>query len=81
MKKYTQKESIDMLSKAMYKMMEKALAKKGKTVVEDVLDDNYDAEIDPDKIPVAKPSVLWKKKKTDKGVNKLKSFIKQTKKK
>lgn len=59
---------------------QKEVKKGKKTVVEDVLDSNYSAEVDPDKVPSSKPTVLWKKQGKQKGVNKLKSFIKEKKK-
>lgn len=43
-----------------------------KDVIEDVLDENFDAEVDPDAIPASKTGVLNKKKK---GVDKLKKFV------
>ena len=69
------------LAKSLYKMVEKSLSdRKAKTVVQDVLDANSEAEVDPDAIPTEKPSVLWKKDKEKKGVNKLKSFVNDKKK-
>jgi len=79
-KKYNKQDVDKILSKAMYKMMEKAIAKGKKTVIEDVLDDNYEAEVDPDKVPTSKPDILWKKQQNKKGINKLKSFVKGRKK-
>ena len=84
MKKYTDEEIND-LKKALYKAVQKELAK-GKTsvaqeVVRDVLDPNYNAQVDPDKIPTSgKTSVINKAKSAKshvKGVIKLKKFIKK----
>ena len=80
-KKYSKEEAADKLAKSMYKMMEKALKeKKRKTVIEDVLDPDNEAEVDQDALPASKPNVLWKKDDKKRGLNKLKSFIKQRKK-
>lgn len=84
MKKYTQ-EQIEDLKKALYKAILKSL-KSGKKdvaneIVRDVLDGNYVAEVDPDKVPVSqKVSVVNKSKSSesqDKGVSKLKKFMKK----
>ena len=75
------KDIAEKLAKSLYKMVEKTLKnKRAKTVVQDVLDANNEAEVDTDAIPTAKPSVLWKKDKENKGVNKLKSFVNSKKK-
>lgn len=75
------KEIAEKLAKSLYKMVEKSIkSKQAKTVVQDVLDSNSEAEVDPDAIPTSKPSVLWKKDDKKKGVNKLKSFVNSKKK-
>lgn len=82
MKKYTNDEIND-LKKALYKAIQKELAK-GKNsaaqeVVRDILDPNYSAQVDPDKIPASgKTSVINKSKSAKshvKGVIKLKKFV------
>ena len=84
MKTYTTEEIND-LKKALYKAVQKELAK-GKTnvaqeVVRDVLDSNYSAQVDPDKIPASgRTSVVNKSKSAKsqvKGVVKLKKFMKK----
>lgn len=84
MKKHTPEEIND-LKKALYKAVQKELAKGPKSVaqevVRDVLDGNYSAQVDPDKIPASgKASVVNKSKSMksqDKGVIKLKKFMKK----
>lgn len=84
MKTYTEEEIND-LKKALYKAVQKALAKGPKSVaqevVRDVLDANYSAQVDPDKVPSAgKTGVVNKSKgakSQDKGVVKLKKFMKK----
>ena len=84
MKTYTEEE-FEQLKKSIYKTVLKALEKGPKSVasevVRDVLDPNYSAEVDPDKIPASgKTSVVNKSKsaKTQvKGVSKLKKFMKR----
>jgi hypothetical protein len=84
MKKYTEQEINDM-KKALHKMVLKALEKGPKSVaqevVRDVLDANYSAQVDPDKVPSAgKTGVVNKSKcakSQDKGVVKLKKFMKR----
>lgn len=82
MKTYTEEE-FETLKKAIYKAVMKALEKGPKSVasavVRDVLDPNYTAQIDPDKIPASgKTSVVNKAKSAklqEKGVVKLKKFM------
>jgi hypothetical protein len=84
MKKYTEQEINDM-KKALHKMVLKALEKGPKAaaneVVRDVLDGNYTAQVDPDKIPSGgKTGVVNKSKgakSQEKGVVKLKKFMKK----
>ena len=75
-KKYTPHEVGHMLLKSLYKMVKKALDSKVKEesqkIVQDIVDPNYVAEINPTEVPEAKQKVLWKKK--DKGIEKLKKF-------
>lgn len=84
MKTYTEEEVND-LKKALYKAILKSL-KSGKKdiaqeIVRDVLDPDYVAEVDPDKIPAnQKENIVNKSKPTElqeKGVSKLKKFIKK----
>lgn len=84
---YTQEQVAENIAKSMYKACAKVFKSKGsrktaEEVVQDVLDPNYVAEIDPDKIPTKKKTkVMWKSKcakskdKKEKGVKKLKDFI------
>lgn len=74
------KNTANILAKAMYKMMAKAIEENKKDVVEDVLDPNFIAEVDPDAVPEQSSKVLWKKDKKSTGVKKLKSFMKERKK-
>lgn len=77
-KTYTPIEVATELKKSLYKMVKKALNSKdsykeeAQAVVEDVLDPNYRADVNPSKIPSSKDGVLWKSK----GVKKLKKFKK-----
>ena len=76
-------QEITDLEKALYKVVKVALEKGGKSVaqqvVRDVLDANYSAQVDPDKIPSSgKESVVNKAnpaKTHEKGVSKLKKFM------
>ena len=84
MKKYTEQEIND-LKKALYKAILKSLkaGKKGiaEQIVRDVLDPNYVAEVDPDKIPASQKENIVNKSKSvksqEKGVSKLRKFIKK----
>ena len=88
MKTYTHEE-IEDLKKALYKSILKSLrdGKKGiaQEVVRDVLDGNYTPDVDPDKIPSSQKEGVVNKSKSsesqEKGVSKLKQFIKKKKKK
>lgn len=83
-KLYTQSEVVDLLVKSMYKSVRKQLKKQDKRtkdeentqkVVNDILDPNFVAEVDPDELPVQRDKVLYKSPKSkDKGVAKLKDF-------
>lgn len=84
MKKYTEQEIID-LKKALYKAVLKSI-KSGKKntaaeIVRDVLDPNFIAEVDPDKIPTSQKENVVNKSKSaklqEKGVVKLKRFMKK----
>ena len=67
------------VEKALYKQIHKAVIsdkkRKTQTVVSDVIDDNYEAQVDPDMIPHEKANVMNKSK----GVKKLKKFMKNRK--
>lgn len=84
MKKYTETE-ITELKKAVYKAILKSLKEGKKTtvkeIVRDVLDPNYVAEVDPDKIPASQRENIVNKSKSaklqEKGVSKLKKFMKK----
>ena len=84
MKQYTL-EQIEDMKKALYKEVKKAIEKNGKNtaqeVIRDVLDANYTAQVDPDKIPASsRVSVVNKSKSVksqEKGVSKLKKFLKK----
>lgn len=84
MKKYTEQEIND-LKKALYKAILKSI-KSGKKdvaaeIVRDVLDPNYVAEVDPDKVPTNQRENIVNKSKSvksqEKGVAKLKKFMKK----
>lgn len=84
MKTYTEQEIND-LKKALYKAILKSI-KSGKKdiaqeIVRDVLDDNYVAEVDPDKVPSTQRVNVVNKSKSaksqEKGVSKLKKFMKK----
>lgn len=84
MKKYTEQEIND-LKKALYKAILKSI-KEGKKdlaaeIVRDVLDPNYVAEVDPDKVPSKEKTNVVNKSKSakshEKGVIKLKRFVKK----
>ena len=84
MKTYTEEQFQD-LKKAIYKTILKSLEKGPKNVAEeivrDVLDPNYTAEVDPDKVPASSRANVVNKSKSaktrDKGVYKLKKFMKK----
>jgi hypothetical protein len=84
MKKYTEQEIQD-LKKALYKAILKSI-KSGKKpiaqeIIRDVLDPNYTAEVDPNKIPATQKENIVNKSKSaktqEKGVSKLKKFMKK----
>ena len=78
------KEEMKDLVKSVYKSILKTLKDKkdkqdAKDVVEDVLDPNHVAEVDPDEVPSVKDKILYKKdakssKSHEKGVKKLKKM-------
>lgn len=82
MKKQIEQEITD-LEKALYKVVKAALEKGGRglaqEVIRDVLDRNYTAQVDPDKIPVSNKEGVVNKSKSaktqEKGVSKLKKFM------
>ena len=82
MKTYTEQEIND-LKKSLAKAVRKELAKRSKDtaqeVVRDILDENFTAQIDPDKVPASgKTNVMNKSKsmkRQEKGVSKLKKFM------
>lgn len=79
------KNEMKTLVKAIYKYIHKNIAAKNKKrqkntekIVEDILDPNYIAEVDPDDIPSEKRSVLYKGKSLkskEKGIKKLKKYM------
>ena len=84
-KTYTEQEIAD-LKKALYKAVIKHLKDHGKKdiadeVIRDVLDPNYVAEIDPDKVPTGQKENIVNKSKgaksQNKGISKLKKFMKK----
>lgn len=84
MKKYTEQE-IEELKKSLYQAILKSIrdGKKpiAQEIVRDVLDPNYTAQVDPDKIPTAQKENIVNKSKSaktqEKGVSKLKKFMKK----
>ncbi len=84
MKTYTEEEFQE-LKKAIHKTVLKALEKGPKSVaqavVRDVLDGNNVAQVDADKIPSSEMASVVNKSKSaksqDKGVTKLKKFMKK----
>ena len=80
-KDYNAQEVAFEIKKALYKSILKSLKNKrfkntAKDVVEDVLDRDDDAEINPANIPHEKENVVMKNK-VRKGIDKLKRFIKK----
>lgn len=80
------KKEAKTLIKSLYKYMYKNYQKETKKIVDDVLDSNHIAEVDPDKIPTNSRSVLNKKDslklpytKTTKKKNRLNLKTKQEK--
>ena len=60
------------MAKSLHKCFMKAMAyedsKKGKDVIEDVIDENYEAEANPSKVPVRNTGVMVKSKYSKKEV-------------
>lgn len=84
MKKLTEEQFAD-FKKAIYKAILKSL-KAGKKpiaeeIIRDILDPNYDAQVDPDKIPANQKENIVNKSKSvkshEKGIHKLKKFVKK----
>ena len=84
-KTYTEQEIVD-LKKALYKAVIKHLKDHGKRdvadeVIRDVLDPNYTAQVDPDKVPTGQKQNIVNKSKVAKsqakGISKLKKFMKK----
>jgi len=82
------KEYVGKLAKSMYKAVKNYLETKddAKEIVDDILDDNFIAEVDPDEVASGKKvnileknedNLLNRGKKKDKGVDKLKKFLKR----
>jgi len=78
------KEAADQIAKSIYKSILKTLKRRSEKqaankVVNDVLDNNNVAQVDPDEIPSRKDRVLYKGSKhlklKRKGVKKLKKFM------
>jgi len=88
-KTYNKEEIAEKLSKSMYKAVKKALNNKkddAKKIVEDILDPNYVAEVDPDEVPSGKTSAINKKEKDkllkirkENGLYRLKLFLEKKK--
>lgn len=89
---FTMEEAAEQIAKSIYKSILKSIrrrnAKHTSKVVQDILDPNYIAEVDPDEVPSKKDKVLYKNKKADKcmkikekGTQKLQKFMKKKKKK
>jgi hypothetical protein len=78
-KEFTPQEVAEELRKSLYKMVSKSIRKSNKDkasaqkIVEDILDPNYVAEVNPEEVPDEKDGVLWKKKNS---IDKLKKFKK-----
>ena len=95
MKKVTKTEKNEELQelkplvKAVYKAILKSLRSKKRKdqtdeIIDDILDPNYIAQVDPDELPNKKDKVLYKKddkslKSREKGVTKLKRMCKKVK--
>lgn len=69
---YTEKDLVKAMYKAVLKKMKSNYKDVAEEIVDDVLDPNDEAQVDPDKIPVKKPKVMNKAK----GIDKLKKFQK-----
>ena len=80
---YKETEMVDKLSKSMYKAVKKAInntRNDASKVVADILDPDYEAEVDPDEIPSnRKINVINKNESNGKktGLDKLKAFLAQ----
>lgn len=76
------KKELEDLIKSIYKAVWKSISqhKKNKKdtqeIIQDILDPNYVAEVNPKDIPPSKSGVLYKKNK-EKGVKKLKKYLKK----
>ena len=85
MKKKEEQFSTEDMAKAIYKSVVKALKIKNKDdkkdtddIVRDIVDPNYVAQIDPDRLEQGKQKVLYKGKSAklqEKGIKKLKNFV------
>lgn len=81
------KKVAHVLAKSMYKAVAKALHDRGeaKEVVDDILDPNYTAEVDPDKVPSKRKINIMNKTDEDKclkfnkGIDVLKLFLNKKK--
>ena len=80
-KEISSKEVANQIAKSMYKMVLKSIKSGKKTtdkVIDDILDPNYIAEVDPDEIPEEKTNVLYKyncAKSEKNSLKKLKIFL------
>ena len=97
MKKIEKNIELEKVVKAVYKSILKTYQrrkrkKESQDIVQDILDENYVAEVDPDEIPPVKNSVINKSvckicglegckcsKSREKGINKLKKMCKKIK--
>lgn len=71
------KEKAQELAKSLYKMVKKqSLGRNPKDVIQDVLDPNTEAQIDPNLVPVPKTGILNKNKKFKKSEDFAKDFLK-----
>ena len=67
---YTNEEVAEGLVKSMYKVLKSKLDKASKKgIVEDVLDDNRVAEVDPNRVPKSGESVIQKFEKSEEFIS------------
>lgn len=84
MSKITEQQIKKAIYKAILKSLKSAKKPIAEEIIRDILDPNYQAQVDPDKIPAnQKENIVNKSKSTklhEKGVEKLKKFIKKKRK-
>jgi len=80
----TREQFVEELAKSMYKAVQARLNQKDdvKEIVDDILDPNMEAEVDPDEVESNKRVNITRKSehkhsKSHKGVHKLKKYIKR----